>query len=546
MVIGAVLSLGAIYAFIPIVIIIILIAAAVGLTKGTDIFAALGIGALIGVGGGVGGGVGKGLGQGPKIPKSMQKEGKAMGKQFGKGIKGLSSKGTSVAKGVMSKSAANKEILAAGASGIGIAAGLTYAQAASKNGSGTSAMPNGPVKSRGTVRLSTMSSDELRTELGSTRDSLKRAKDTPKPGILGGSLSFNSSTGSFESKYPSHSISFSKGAEAKVETAPQVKIPVPFAKTFNGVRAWARAYRSTEVISSRGLSRGSVTHMALERRQARIENHMSKRSKARNAEIAAMAGAAGAVRTKDADFKAERSAYMKWAEAQRKGGKANPESITYANFVNSPDKGEYYHTGSSVQSAKGYASSFASSPGASTKRWLSRQNIKAQNRKADYDRKAKATGGVYRQYREEGRLTKAEKAHDRAARLRARASRTRLKRGKALMGKADTADKEASEQEIKTLRQRRDRLLEVAALEPDQGKAHKHREAAKELHAKIREESERYGKIMDSQLDKMREERDRLMKAATETENLGKARRLRKRAIRLNFTIRSMEKDRVD
>ncbi|MCL4389117.1 hypothetical protein M1397_00695 [Candidatus Marsarchaeota archaeon] len=52
----SIMSIGAIYALIPLVVIIILIAAAVGLTRGTDIFALFGLGAIMGIGGGVGGG----------------------------------------------------------------------------------------------------------------------------------------------------------------------------------------------------------------------------------------------------------------------------------------------------------------------------------------------------------------------------------------------------------------------------------------------------------------------------------------------------------
>ncbi len=73
MVIEPVLSIGAIYAFIPIVIIIILIAAAAGLTRGKDLFAIFGLGALIGFGGAAGRGMGKGISKGPQIPKGTQK-----------------------------------------------------------------------------------------------------------------------------------------------------------------------------------------------------------------------------------------------------------------------------------------------------------------------------------------------------------------------------------------------------------------------------------------------------------------------------------------
>ncbi len=52
---GVVLSFGGVYAFVPIVIIVILIAAAAGLSRGTSIFSAFGIGAIIGIGGSLGG-----------------------------------------------------------------------------------------------------------------------------------------------------------------------------------------------------------------------------------------------------------------------------------------------------------------------------------------------------------------------------------------------------------------------------------------------------------------------------------------------------------
>jgi hypothetical protein len=55
------LSIGAIYTFIPIIIILILIAAAAGLTRGMDLFALFGIGTLMGLASGGSRGVGKGL-----------------------------------------------------------------------------------------------------------------------------------------------------------------------------------------------------------------------------------------------------------------------------------------------------------------------------------------------------------------------------------------------------------------------------------------------------------------------------------------------------
>ena len=100
-----VMSLGAIYAFIPIVIIIILIAAAAGLSRGTDIFQVFGIGALIGIGSSIGKG-----GTGTSI--------KGAGKSYGnsKAFKGM---GTAAAKTI--KGSGNKEFLkkvAAGHSSI--------------------------------------------------------------------------------------------------------------------------------------------------------------------------------------------------------------------------------------------------------------------------------------------------------------------------------------------------------------------------------------------------------------------------------------------
>ncbi|MCL4374112.1 MAG: hypothetical protein M1360_04005 [Candidatus Marsarchaeota archaeon] len=87
-----VLSIGAIYAFIPIIIIIILIAAAAGLMRGTDIFALLGIGTIMGMASGAGRGAGKGLSAGNKYRSTP---GKAMsGTLFGTSGKSAKAKVT--------------------------------------------------------------------------------------------------------------------------------------------------------------------------------------------------------------------------------------------------------------------------------------------------------------------------------------------------------------------------------------------------------------------------------------------------------------------
>ncbi len=106
-----VLSIGAIYAFIPIVIIIILIAAAVGLTRGRDLFAVFGIGALMGIKGATAtGGSGRGLKTGLNVPKGTLKAAKSTG-GLGKGIgKGVSK---SAKKGPEGPEAAHVEALAA-------------------------------------------------------------------------------------------------------------------------------------------------------------------------------------------------------------------------------------------------------------------------------------------------------------------------------------------------------------------------------------------------------------------------------------------------
>lgn len=84
------MDLGAIYAFIPIVIIIILIAAAAGLSRGTDIFQLFGIGALIGIGSGIGkGGVGRTIGSAGRSYGSPR-DFKGMGIGTAKAIKGRS------------------------------------------------------------------------------------------------------------------------------------------------------------------------------------------------------------------------------------------------------------------------------------------------------------------------------------------------------------------------------------------------------------------------------------------------------------------------
>ncbi|MGC8652107.1 MAG: hypothetical protein ACP5UH_02555 [Candidatus Micrarchaeia archaeon] len=73
------LSIGAIYAFIPIIIILILIAAAAGLMRGTDIFAFFGIGTLMGMASGAGRGAGKGFSGGNKYRSSPAKSGTIFG-----------------------------------------------------------------------------------------------------------------------------------------------------------------------------------------------------------------------------------------------------------------------------------------------------------------------------------------------------------------------------------------------------------------------------------------------------------------------------------
>ena len=86
---GVVLSFGGVYAFVPIVIIVILIAAAAGLSRGTSIFSAFGIGAIIGLGGSFGGGGrGKALhkqGYGGKAAQRRAAAAKIQGKKLGKG-----------------------------------------------------------------------------------------------------------------------------------------------------------------------------------------------------------------------------------------------------------------------------------------------------------------------------------------------------------------------------------------------------------------------------------------------------------------------------
>lgn len=95
-VLAAVLNIGAIYAFIPIIIIIILIAAAAGLTRGKDLFALFGLGALIGFGGAAGRGAGKGISKGPRMPKSTLDAARGAG-----GITSLGASGAKNAKTAM-------------------------------------------------------------------------------------------------------------------------------------------------------------------------------------------------------------------------------------------------------------------------------------------------------------------------------------------------------------------------------------------------------------------------------------------------------------
>ena len=83
--IAVVLSFNAILPLVPVIIIAILIIAAAGLTRGVDMFALLGLGSLIGLGGRAGGGVGKG--------------------GTGKGISGVKYKGDVIARGKATKKA---------------------------------------------------------------------------------------------------------------------------------------------------------------------------------------------------------------------------------------------------------------------------------------------------------------------------------------------------------------------------------------------------------------------------------------------------------
>jgi len=67
---SAILSFGAIYALIPVIIIVILILAAAGMQRGTGIFQLFGIATLAGIGSQIGrGGAGKGLGRKKYSPK---------------------------------------------------------------------------------------------------------------------------------------------------------------------------------------------------------------------------------------------------------------------------------------------------------------------------------------------------------------------------------------------------------------------------------------------------------------------------------------------
>ncbi|MGC8687494.1 MAG: hypothetical protein ACP5RM_02220 [Candidatus Micrarchaeia archaeon] len=84
------LSLGAIYTFIPIIIILILIAAAAGLTRGMDVFALFGIGTLMGMASGGSRGAGKGLTSGNKYKATPAKyTSVAAFASAGKGVKAI-------------------------------------------------------------------------------------------------------------------------------------------------------------------------------------------------------------------------------------------------------------------------------------------------------------------------------------------------------------------------------------------------------------------------------------------------------------------------
>ena len=175
---GVVLSFGGVYAFVPIVIIVILIAAAAGLSRGTSIFSAFGIGAIIGIGGSFGsGGRGKALhrqgygGKAPQRANAAKRVTAVKGKKFGaKDLKkavALSKKGISALR---AKKLATNSKLTSSLSELG-------KEALSKKGLPTDIVAGASV---GGIGFATMAGSKVLK----TRDQTAKAKEAARQKLV--------------------------------------------------------------------------------------------------------------------------------------------------------------------------------------------------------------------------------------------------------------------------------------------------------------------------------------------------------------------------
>ncbi len=264
-----VLVIGAIYAFIPIVIIIILIAAAVGLSRGSDIFALFGIGTLIGLKGTIGtGSTGKGLTRGPTMVKLHAFRLKEKGKDAGRHLKKAVPPAAVKARIPITKEAAerraqiasqiNKEkgLVAAGAvaGGAAVAAGVAASSPTGAifgaNAGGASSSSGSAPGRAGTVHLVTM---------GPSGPISSRSEVQPKePGILSGKITSPNKEGYTPKVYDPITHEKVPG-----EPRPKVQVQLPGVgvpgRSANRFAVWVNSYRKpTGRVTEEGPNKGMI------------------------------------------------------------------------------------------------------------------------------------------------------------------------------------------------------------------------------------------------------------------------------------------------
>jgi hypothetical protein len=186
-----------VYSLLPLAVIFIFIVAAAGVTRGTDIFQLLGIGAIMGVGGGMAsGGVGRGMKAAnprgatakmagasrasvAKAASSLKKQTNPKTKETSRGLPGFSRGGDVIRNKIGTR-------LAVGAGAAAFAGGAIYSSATGKprGGSGGSAQSAGGT---GTVRLSTKSEERhlsRRARLERRKAAIERARQRGRKPLL--------------------------------------------------------------------------------------------------------------------------------------------------------------------------------------------------------------------------------------------------------------------------------------------------------------------------------------------------------------------------